>query len=592
MAVMTTTPARAFAFLARGGASRAPTVAVRAVGARAPSHRRIPIPGDGPPPSALARAVPRAPAALFSRGYARSPPSLRLASLRLRASSDDGAVDAAPAAAADAKRPATHQLITFFCFTQVPDYEAEVAEHRAFVEENGLELRGRIYINQQGINAQMSGKGTDGERYARWVESRPHFNGMRISVYPTHEQAHPKLSLRYKPQLVQLEGGTAHLPVHDPSRRGIPLNPSQWHDMLGDVIDEKPDAPVLLDVRNGYEWDVGHFRGAERPVQESFRETVETNVEEGSGPLAGVDKSRPIMMYCTGGIRCDVYSTVLREQGYDKVYTLEGGVQAYFDEFGEREDQRWDDQLFVFDSRLAMTPRGTPAAEAGEEAATLRCHCCEQPRAPPPHRNCPNVDCNRLFLVCPGCLSKLGGFCCAECGKASHVRPTLLQPGRYQRYAHYTEGEAMLRAERRGEGRRERRRRRRERKKLEAARDAADAVAAGQRPRDLLRAVRVLEKAAANPEAFQGKGPDSGTLAARTRSIVRAAGLVDPDDSLDDAEEATRGAVGGGGDSRYARQRARLREAAEAIASGRVPGMDLRALADLDAEVDAEVDAR
>lgn len=194
--------------------------------------------------------------------------------------------------------------------------------------------------------------------------------------------------------------------------------------------------------------------------------------------------------------------------------------------------------------------------------------------------------------MCPGCLSKLGGFCCAECGKASHVRPTLLQPGRYQRYAHYTEGEAMLRAERRGEGRRERRRRRRERKKLEAARDAADAVAAGQRPRDLLRAVRVLEKAAANPEAFQGKGPDSGTLAARTRSIVRAAGLVDPDDSLDDAEEATRGAVGGGGDSRYARQRARLREAAEAIASGRVPGMDLRALADLDAEVDAEVDAR
>ena len=513
-------------------------------------------------------------------------------SLRLRASSDDGAVDAAPAAATEAKKPATHQLITFFCFTEVPDYEAEVAEHRAFVEENGLEIRGRIYINQQGINAQMSGKGTDGERYARWVESRPHFNGMRISIYTTHEQAHPKLSLRYKPQLVQLEGGTSHLPVHDPSRRGTPLKPSEWHDMLGDVIDKKSDAPVLLDVRNGYEWDVGHFRGAERPVQESFRETVETNVEEGSGPLAGVDKSRPIMMYCTGGIRCDVYSTVLKEQGYDEVYTLEGGVQAYFDEFGEREDQRWDDQLFVFDSRLAMTPRGTPAAEAGEEAATLRCHCCEQPRAPPPHRNCPNVDCNRLFLVCPGCLSTLGGFCCAECSKASHVRPKLLQPGRYQRYVHYTEGEATLRAERRGEGRRERRRRRRERKKEEAARAAAAAVAAGERPRELLRAVKVLEKAAANPEAFRGKGPDSGTLAARTRSIVRAAGLVDPDDALDDAEEATRCAAGGGGDSRYARQRARLREAAEAIASGRVPGLDLRALADVDDARAAEVDAQ
>ena len=199
---------------------------------------------------ARARRPSRAGRALLSRILARA----SLASpreLRLRASSDDGAVDAAPAAATEAKKPATHQLITFFCFTEVPDYEAEVAEHRAFVEENGLEIRGRIYINQQGINAQMSGKGTDGERYARWVESRPHFNGMRISIYPTHEQAHPKLSLRYKPQLVQLEGGTSHLPVHDPSRRGTPLKPSEWHDMLGDVIDKKSDAPVLLDVRNG-----------------------------------------------------------------------------------------------------------------------------------------------------------------------------------------------------------------------------------------------------------------------------------------------------------------------------------------------------
>ena len=67
------------------------------------------------------------------------------------------------------------------------------------------------------------------------------------------------------------------------------------------------------------------------------------------------------MMYCTGGIRCDVYSTVLREQGYDNVFTLEGGVQAYFDAYGKRDDCLWDDQLFVFDSRLAMTRYGRPS---------------------------------------------------------------------------------------------------------------------------------------------------------------------------------------------------------------------------------------
>ena len=71
--------------------------------------------------------------------------------------------------------------------------------------------------------------------------------------------------------------------------------------MLGKVIERTTDAPVLLDVRNGYEWDVGHFKGAQRPVQESFRETVETNVDDVVGPLSGVDKDKPIMMYCTGG---------------------------------------------------------------------------------------------------------------------------------------------------------------------------------------------------------------------------------------------------------------------------------------------------
>ena len=110
----------------------------------------------------------------------------------------------------DGKGEGSHQLLTFFCFTRVPDHEQELEDHRAFIAANDLELRGRIYINQQGINAQMSGRGTDGETYARWVESREHFNGMRVSVYPVNEQAHPKLSLRYKPQLVQLEGGTAH----------------------------------------------------------------------------------------------------------------------------------------------------------------------------------------------------------------------------------------------------------------------------------------------------------------------------------------------------------------------------------------------
>ena len=597
----------AFALFARSRGVRAAAIGVSAtrVATTTATHSRCNHVRPPPPTSSSsgvlnAKGVSSRVAGVRGIRHRAAASRRRVVALRVSASSSEDALQtSSPSpspspspsgdAAATRASSSSHQLITFFRFTEVKDAMREVEEHHAYIAENDLELRGRIYINEQGINAQMSGRGTDGERYARWVESRPGFKGMRISIYPVDEQAHPKLHLRYKPQLVQLEGGTAHLPLHDPEKRAMPLNPKEWHEKLGDVLENKPDAPVLLDVRNGYEWDVGHFKGAARPVQESFRETVETNVEEGLGPLAGVDKSRPIMMYCTGGIRCDVYSTVLKEQGYDNVFTLEGGVQAYFDEFGTKEEQRWDNHLFVFDSRLAMTPDGKPAAEAGEKAATLTCHCCGEPKAPPPHRNCPNVDCNRLFLVCPGCLSKQGGFCCAECGKASHVRPTLLQPGRYQRYVHYTEGEAILRSERRGEGRRKRRQRRRDRKKLEAAEKAAAAVAAGEKPRELLRAMRVLEKAAKNPQAF---GSESGTLAARTRSIVKAAGL-DPDsvggideaaaecndnDNDNDVGGNSNKAEGGVGNSRYAKQRARLREVAEAIAAGQVSDADLKAL--------------
>jgi predicted sulfurtransferase len=480
-----------------------------------------------------------------------------------------GAVDADADGHADAT-PAAYQLITFFRFARVDDPEAEVERHRARIAERGWDLRGRIYVNEQGINAQMSGKGRDGEEYAKWVESDARFAGMRISVYPMEEQAHPRLALRYKPNLVQLEGGTNHLPLTNPEARAKPLTPEEWHENLKKVSAGGEDAPLLLDVRNGYEWDVGHFRGAERPVQESFRETVYTNVQEGLGPLAKVDKDKPIMMYCTGGIRCDVYSTVLREQGYKNVFTLEGGVQAYFDKFGKRDDQLWDDHLFVFDSRLAMSPDGRPSAELGEAAATLRCYCCGQNTAPPPHRNCPNVDCNRLFLVCEGCKNKLDGFCCEACTKATHIRPALVVPGRYQKYRAYDSEES--RASRRGPGRRLRKERRRERRKLELAAYVLEHMTSADEDRARL---------------VQSSG---GTFADRTRSLVQAKQTIETDsdvdtesDNDDDSDDGSEeGRAINPALSRYSKQRATLREAFAVLAENeRTPENLVKAAEDI-----------
>ena len=100
---------------------------------------------------------------------------------------------------------------------------------------------------------------------------------------------------------MQLNGGTRHLDLTQPEKRAQHLNPEQWHELL-QQRQRGEGPPVLLDVRNGYEWDAGRFRGADRPPVESFRETVEQYVADG-GPLAGRPADTPVMMYCTGGIR-------------------------------------------------------------------------------------------------------------------------------------------------------------------------------------------------------------------------------------------------------------------------------------------------
>jgi predicted sulfurtransferase len=106
---------------------------------------------------------------------------------------------------------------------------------------------------------------------------------------------------------------------------------------------------VVLDVRNAYEWDAGHFQGAERPVEAEFRETP---VESEMAHLEGVPKDAPVMMYCTGGIRCDIYSAALRARGYQNLYTLEGGIANYLRQQGG--ENLWDGSLFVFDSRNVL----------------------------------------------------------------------------------------------------------------------------------------------------------------------------------------------------------------------------------------------
>jgi UPF0176 protein len=286
--------------------------------------------------------------------------------------------------------------IAFYHFLPLADPQAEVKAHKAFFE--GRDVKSRIYISEKGINGQMSALIKDAHAYMDWMHSRPEFKDVHFKLHELREHAFPRCTVKYRKQLVAVDE------VVDLDKRGEHMPPEKWQEML-----EKKEDCVLLDVRNDYEWKVGHFEGAELPPCETFREFS----QYADDLKAKVDpKTTPIMMYCTGGIRCELYSSILLEKGFDKVYQLQGGVINYGLKQGSK---HWLGKLFVFDDRLAIPISKEKTKVIGQ------CHHCQQPNDT--YVNCANMDCNILFLCCAECLKKHVGCCKESCQHAERLRP-------------------------------------------------------------------------------------------------------------------------------------------------------------------------
>ncbi|KAL1347171.1 hypothetical protein HN51_020670 [Arachis hypogaea] len=345
-------------------------------------------------------------------------------------------------------------VVNFYHFVFIKDPQAEVTKHLSFLEGLNLDINGRVYLNEQGINAQFSGPSKDALKYVNWLREDKRFSDILVQISPSQNgHAFPKLKLRYKPSLVQVEGGVSHLPLLDPSMRAIPLEPSEWRNRLEPT--NKNDLTskeylkrnyILLDVRNGYEWDIGHFNGTQRPNVDCFRSTsfgMSQQEISASDPLSNVDKENTnILMYCTGGIRCDVYSTILRQQGFQNLYTLKGGVSHYLKNEGPA---KWVGNLFVFDSRLSLPPsvyypQATTEADMTQISGVdkfAKCYLCSSEVSELRHRNCANLDCNLLFLCCSQCVKDLRGCCCLSCTTAPRLRPVLIGDSRYKKWHIY-----------------------------------------------------------------------------------------------------------------------------------------------------------
>ncbi len=288
-----------------------------------------------------------------------------------------------------------YKVLAYYHITPLSDPQKEVVAHKEFFKDK--DITSRIYISEEGINGQMCASQISAEKYMEWMHSKEEFKDMPFKLTPHHEQAFPRKVVKYRKQLVAYDR-----PVNM-KKRGTHVSPAKWKEML------KDESKILIDVRNDYEWKVGRFEGAELPPYETFREFDEyaKELKDKVDP-----KETPVMMYCTGGIRCEFYSAALMEYGFEKVYQLDGGVINY----GEKEGaDHWLGKLFVFDDRLVV-----PIADQ-ETKVIGQCHHCTILYES--YKNCANMDCNKLFICCAGCLKEFAGCCSKECQSAPRVRP-------------------------------------------------------------------------------------------------------------------------------------------------------------------------
>ncbi|HSX11953.1 MAG TPA: rhodanese-related sulfurtransferase, partial [Rhabdochlamydiaceae bacterium] len=287
-------------------------------------------------------------------------------------------------------------ILAFYHFTVIENPQGEVSKHQAFFENRDISCR--IYLSYDGINGQMCAAAADAEAYMAWLKQDPRFQEVDFKCDPHHEHVFPRKTVKFREQLVALDLKP------DLTQRGTPLAPKEWKEML----QTRDEDTVLIDVRNDYEWKVGHFEGAELPEHEMFREFP--LYAENLKKKFDTEKTK-VMMYCTGGIRCELYSSLLKEAGFKQVFQLKGGVIHYGHEEG---NAHWKGKLFVFDDRLAV-----PLAEDAEVISC--CHHCQTSNDT--YYNCANMDCNELFVCCPICAEKYQGCCSETCIKAERVRP-------------------------------------------------------------------------------------------------------------------------------------------------------------------------
>ncbi len=256
---------------------------------------------------------------------------------------------------------------------------------------NALKVYGRIYIAKEGINAQISVPQQNFELFKEHLESTEYFKNIRLNVAVSDGKSFWVLKIKVREKIVA-DG------IYDPEfsmkNKGRYVDATEFN-KLSEVEDT-----VIIDMRNHYEYEVGHFENAIEIPSDTFREQLPMAVEMMSG-----NKELNIIMYCTGGIRCEKASSYMLHRGFKNVYHLEGGIINYTNQIKELElPNKFHGKNFVFDERLG---------ERITDEIIAKCHQCDN--AADTHINCANEACHLLFIQCESCKGNYKGCCSEAC---------------------------------------------------------------------------------------------------------------------------------------------------------------------------------
>ena len=257
---------------------------------------------------------------------------------------------------------------------------------------NGIGVFGRVYIASEGINAQVSVPEKNFEAFRSFLYSFAPLNGLRLNIAVDDDgKSFWVLKIKVRPKIVA-DGITD--PEFDMANKGRYVNADEFNKLTDDK------DTIVVDMRNHYEYEVGHFENAIEIPSDTFREQLPMAAEMLEG-----QKDKNIIMYCTGGIRCEKASAYMLHRGFKNVFHLEGGIINYANKIKTEElPNKFHGKNFVFDDRLG---------ERITDEIIAKCHQCGKPADT--HTNCLNEGCHLLFIQCDECKESFKGCCSAEC---------------------------------------------------------------------------------------------------------------------------------------------------------------------------------